>query len=263
MIRVFSYGGGVQSTAALVLAAQKKIDFPIFLFSNVGEDSEHPDTLRYVREIAMPYAEENGIDLLEVSRPGRTLYQELTETDRDLIPWQIRMTKSKDRYGEAMAVSRTCTSDWKIKVLARVQKELGATKEDPAITGLGISLDEMQRMKTDSGIAWQKLVYPLIDLRLDRQDCINIIAGAGLPIPPKSACWFCPHHSLSAWQRMRDEEPELFERAATLEEQKRAARVAGGKEPVYFHRKLQPIIELTAVATDEFDFACESGFCMV
>ena len=30
-LRVFSYGGGVQSTAALVLAAQGKIDFRVFL----------------------------------------------------------------------------------------------------------------------------------------------------------------------------------------------------------------------------------------
>lgn len=45
MIRAFSYGGGVQSTAALVLAAQGIIDYPLFLFSNVGDDSEHPGTL--------------------------------------------------------------------------------------------------------------------------------------------------------------------------------------------------------------------------
>jgi 3'-phosphoadenosine 5'-phosphosulfate sulfotransferase (PAPS reductase)/FAD synthetase len=49
MIRVFSYGGGVQSTAALVLAAQGVIDYHTFLFANVGEDSENPDTLAYVR----------------------------------------------------------------------------------------------------------------------------------------------------------------------------------------------------------------------
>jgi hypothetical protein len=32
MIRVFSYGGGVQSTAALVLAAQGVIDYHTFLW---------------------------------------------------------------------------------------------------------------------------------------------------------------------------------------------------------------------------------------
>ena len=38
MLKVFSYGGGVQSTAALVLAAQGKIDYQTFLFCNVGAD---------------------------------------------------------------------------------------------------------------------------------------------------------------------------------------------------------------------------------
>src|SRR5947209_5246716 len=55
MIRVFSYGGGVQSTAALVLAAQGKIDYPTFLFCNVGADSENPETLTYVEQYAKLY----------------------------------------------------------------------------------------------------------------------------------------------------------------------------------------------------------------
>lgn len=33
MIRSVSYGGGVQSTALLVLAAQRRIDYPLFLFA--------------------------------------------------------------------------------------------------------------------------------------------------------------------------------------------------------------------------------------
>ncbi len=56
MIKVTSYGGGVQSTALLVLAAQGRIDFKTFLFCNVGDDSENPETLEYVRQIAIPFA---------------------------------------------------------------------------------------------------------------------------------------------------------------------------------------------------------------
>ena len=47
-LRTVSYGGGVQSTALLVLAAQRQIDYSIFLFANVGDDSENPATLRYL-----------------------------------------------------------------------------------------------------------------------------------------------------------------------------------------------------------------------
>ena len=49
-LKVFSYGGGVQSTACLVLVAQGKLGIQTFLFANVGDDSEHPATLRYVRD---------------------------------------------------------------------------------------------------------------------------------------------------------------------------------------------------------------------
>jgi len=53
-LRVFAYGGGIQSTAALVLAAAGRINFPVFLFANVGEDSEHPATLAYLHHTARP-----------------------------------------------------------------------------------------------------------------------------------------------------------------------------------------------------------------
>ncbi len=67
-LRTFSYGGGVQSTAALVLAAERRIDFPVFLFANVGDDSESPESLVYVHDVAMPFAAAHGIDLIELRR---------------------------------------------------------------------------------------------------------------------------------------------------------------------------------------------------
>ena len=48
-MRVFSFGGGVQSTAALVLAAQGKIDYQTFLFADTGD--EHPDTYDYLNNV--------------------------------------------------------------------------------------------------------------------------------------------------------------------------------------------------------------------
>lgn len=49
-IKVFSFGGGQQSVAALVLAAQGRIDYRTFLFANVGDDSERKGTLAYVEQ---------------------------------------------------------------------------------------------------------------------------------------------------------------------------------------------------------------------
>lgn len=35
-------------------------------------------------------------------------------------------------------------------------------------------------------------IYPLIELGWTRERCIEEIKKEGLPVPPKSACWFCP-----------------------------------------------------------------------
>lgn len=96
MIRAFSNGGGMQSTAALVLPAQGRIDYPIFLFCNVGDDSEHPATLAYVRDVQVPYAKAHGIELIELQRTRfgepETLYQRLTRPGSRSIGIPVRLS---------------------------------------------------------------------------------------------------------------------------------------------------------------------------
>lgn len=264
-LRCFSYGGGVQSTAALVLAAQGRIDFPIFLFSNVGDDSEHPDTLRYVREVAMPYAAAQGIELVELRHMRRdgteeTLYKKLTRAGSRSTGIPIRLE------GSGAPGRRSCTSDFKIRRIATWQRRHGATADDPAVTGLGISLDEFQRARTASGIAWQVLTYPLLDMRLTRQDCINVIEHAGLSVPPKSSCWFCPFHRPSEWTRLKRQSPDLFDRAAELETILSVRSEGLGRGKVFLTDKMIPLRQAIGDQADMFDDvddACESGFCMV
>lgn len=274
---VFSFGGGVQSTAALVLAAQGNLDCQTFLFCNVGDDSENPDTLRYVREVAMPYADQHGIELIELQRIRRTgeietLYGRLTRPGSKTIGIPVRLA------GSGMPAQRNCTADFKIRLTAKWCRQHGATKAHPVTTLLGISLDEFQRMRNDSGIAYTRLGYPLIDRRLTRQDCRNIIAGAGLPIPPKSSCWFCPFHTVRAWRDLRDTRPDLFQkacdlealltaRAKTLKRTPRKGAPPAEREAVFMSSKMHPLAQVVGDAIQptlpEFDDVCESGYCMV
>jgi hypothetical protein len=295
-LRTFSYGGGVQSTAALVLAVQGQINFQTFLFANVGDDSEHPATLRYVREVAMPYAEANGIRLEELHKQRRrVVWTHVGYEQRRIyggMTVTVAFTGRAYRYddetlygrlmkqgGRSQAIpvylssgapgSRSCTADFKIRVIGKWLRLNGATAEQPAVTGLGISLDEFQRARSESGIAYQKLVYPLIDMRLSRQDCVQIIERAGLPVPPKSSCWFCPYHSMRKWQDMRDNEPELFWKAVDIERHMSQRRADdAGKDAVWLSRKLVPLDQATSphrqlpMLLDETEDACESGYCM-
>ncbi|MEV5556340.1 phosphoadenosine phosphosulfate reductase [Nonomuraea wenchangensis] len=262
-LRVISYGGGVQSTALLVLAAQREIDFPTFLFANVGDDSEHPSTLAYVREIATGYAREHGIDIHEIQRRRRdgsieTLWERLHRPRLRSIPIPIRMDNGAPGR-------RSCTSDFKIKVVAKWLKEHGATANRPAIVGVGISLDEIHRANKRRSDPYEQIEYPLLDLALRRDDCVQIITAAGLPVPPKSACFFCPFKTVDAWRHQRRHEPELFAKCEELEATLNEKRAMLGRDAAYLTRygiSLDRAIQLAPREPGIVDAGCDSGWCM-
>lgn len=254
-VRAVSYGGGVQSTALLVLAAQRVIDFDLFLFANTGDDSEHPDSLAYVREIATPFAEDNGLDIVELQKQrdgaADTLLKAL-DRGRRCIPFR--------KYEGGPPMSRSCTADFKVAVIGKRLREMGATADDPAVVALGISVDELERAGSsiDPRSPWQRRVYPLLELEMSRANCVAVIAEAGLPVPPKSACWFCPFHDKEAWRRLRTQTPHLFEAACDLEE-----RMSTPSQPVFLTRHGVPLAKTLddQLVLDGMD-ACDSGWCM-
>lgn len=236
--RAFSYGGGVQSTAALVLAARGDIDFPLFLFANVGDDSENPATLTYVDTIAKPYAQEHGIELVELCKTD-TLMQRI-QRSKTSVPIPVRMS------GSGAIGTRQCTQRFKMAPIAAELKRRGATKAIPATLGLGISLDEFQRMRSEAPFAHERLAYPLIERSMDRQDCLNVIVREGLPTPPKSSCYFCPFHAAVQWRDLRREQPDLFAKAVELERTLNERRRALGKDAVWLSAALRPLDEAFA-----------------
>ncbi|MGW2871324.1 phosphoadenosine phosphosulfate reductase [Kitasatospora sp. NPDC001225] len=264
-MKVISYGGGVQSTALLVLAAEGQIDYPTFLFANVGDDSEHPATLSYIRDIAAPYAANAGIELHQLRRTRRdgtteTLMERLNRPDTRSIPIPVRMANGAPGR-------RSCTADFKIKVVGRWLRQHGATANDPANVGIGISLDEIHRANRRRSEPHEQVEYPLLDLRLRRDDCEHIIQEAGLPVPPKSSCFFCPFRTVGAWHQQRQDEPELFAKSVELEKAVNERRAAMGRDPAYLTRYGRPLAEAIPAQRDEApeeaeDSGCDSGWCM-
>jgi len=263
-MRTFSFGGGCQSMAVLVLAATGRVQYDEFVFSNVGDDSENPDTIAYVERYAKPYAAAHGLPFVELQRIRRngkseTLLQDLTNCTHSV---NIPVYMANGAPGD-----RNCTREFKAKVVANHQKRNGATLTNPAIIGLGISMDEIQRARTDSRIAWQVLEYPLLDLRMNRRDCVKVIESAGLPVPPKSSCWFCPFHRRSEWQEMKRTKPELFAQAVELENLLNERRAMLGRDRIYMHASLVPLANAVgdqmAFTFEEDDRTCDTGHCFI
>ena len=266
---VFSYGGGVQSTAALVLAAEGVLDCSTFIFANVGNDSEHPGTIAYLAEVAHPYAAANGIDLVEVQRTWRrgpstgqpfTLLSVLQRPEGRSFPIPLRLA------GGAPG-NRSCTADWKIGQISRWLVEQDHTEANPARVGLGITIDEIERARpgVDPRNPIQDKRYPLLDLGLHRRDCYPIIEQAGLPVPPRSACWFCPFHSVEEWRRLKRDSPDLFQQAVGLEQHINQRRADMGLDKAWLARAMGP---LGQVVDDQPQLpgleegGCDSGWCM-
>lgn len=277
-MRVISYGGGVQSTALLVLAVRGDLG-PVdaALFANVGDDSEDPDTLRYVRDYAVPLGHLGGVGIdcnprkwrgtqvpvLTIQRTRRdgttrTLYADLMSSRRSIdIP--ARMPDS------GAPGNRNCTAEYKLKVVDRWLARRGAV---PSTVLIGFSWDEAERMGNGRKTTTSTAEYPLIDRRLTRDDCKRIIERAGLPLPPKSSCYFCPYRKPSDFARMRRDRPALFWKAADLERVLIERRAALGKDPVYLTRFGRPLAEAIGEELQtELDFGtgpgetCDEGYC--
>lgn len=256
-LRLFAHGGGVQSTAALVLQAQRKIPWYTHVFANVGDDSENPETLAYLRWVSSLYAAENLIELSEVGRRHRdgrpdTLYTRLIKPDARSVPIPVRMAE------DGAPGTRGCTKTYKLDVIKKLK---------PVVIGIGFSCDELERVGRVKDTIPRE--YPLIELGLTRGDCYRIIAEAGLPQPPKSSCWFCPFTPLGRWSEMRRDHPELFEAAADLEDRLNVTRDRLGKDHVYLSRRGRPLRDAIGTAQPTlFDAGpssetCDEGVCFV
>lgn len=253
---VVSYGGGRQTTAMLVLAAQDRIPHRTFLFANVGDRAENPATLAYFHEHALPFAAKHGLELREVrwvDRTGRVrdLYDDLLRQDNSLtIP-----LRDSGGFGP-----RKCTSRYKIEVVAREVKRLGATVEQPFDVAIGIAVDEIERAKP--GVVkqqpWTIRTYPLLDLGLFTRDCLRVIAEAGLPQPPRSACSFCPFQGEEEWRRQRDETPELFARNVALDATMRERHERLRGDPAGL---AHPTLTLDRATTNQLSFDGCEGSC--
>jgi len=144
---------------------------------------------------------------------------------------------------------RKCTTDYKITQIERqLKKLLGInrfSKKNPVLCEqlIGISVDEAHREKPSS-IAEIKHVFPLLDLYMTRNDCLNWMQENGYPEPPKSACIFCPFRSDEMWLKVKSS-PEWesvvhFER----ELQRLCAADDITRGVPFLHRDLVPISEV-------------------
>ena len=68
---------------------------------------------------------------------------------------------------------------------------------------------------------WNPLVYPLVERKINRKQCDEIIAAEGLPLPVKSGCTFCMYQPISEWRKLYVNHNDLYWQAVKMEENDR------------------------------------------
>lgn len=227
-----SFGGGVQTIAILVLIKEGRLPKPqLAIMADTGR--ERSSTWRYAKQYALPIMEQLGIEFHLASHDLATV--DLYAGNGDLLLPAFTATGK---------LHTLCSNEWKRRVVRRHLRSLGYGPDKPVVEWLGMSLDEIERMK-HSDVQWIETHWPLIfDVPLRRIECETIIERAGLPLPSKSTCWMCPHLRDEEWIEIKEHDAADFAMAVELDRDIRAKDEQGG---VYLHRSKLPLNEVTFV----------------
>lgn len=272
-MHILSLGAGVQSSTLALMAA-------------VGEVTPMPSAAIFADTQAEPASVYRWLDWLEKQLPFpvyRVTAGSLSDTSlriRQRVktagkPWGKSLIPAHvaNPDGTKGIMGRSCTAEFKILPLRRKQRELAGVKrrekEVRVITWIGISLDEVHRMKP-SRDKWCENRWPLIEKEMTRHDCKRWMESHGFPMPPRSACIYCPFHSDNEWRRLRDEEPAEFAAAVKFERDlQEVKRVTYNMNGVPFlHASLKPLDKVDFTTDTErgqgdlFGNECE-GLCGV
>lgn len=271
-IHIISLGAGVQSSTMALMAAKGEIT-PMPVAAIFADTQAEPRSvyrwLGWLSSKLTPF-----FPVIVVSKGNLTSVALEVRTHRD---GSGKWTKSLipcytlDADGTKGHMQRACTYDFKLMELLKAQRRIGGIKRGQKTVGviswIGISLDESHRMKP-SREPWAENRWPLIDLRMNRADCLRWMQKNGYPKPPRSACVYCPYHSDHEWLRLKKEEPEEFQRAIQFERdlQRTKALTTNMRGVPYLHNSRKPLesvdFETSENEPNLFGNECE-GMCGV
>lgn len=245
-MRIVSHGGGVQTSALLLMAARGDIG-PMPDAAIIADTGDEPqvvwDYLEYITpQVPFPIYKVQRGDILEHVRRGKDPGD---KGQRATLPYYLQ-------HGGQMM--RTCTASLKIDAVTQKTRELLGLRKGQRVpkdmlveVWIGISMDEKQRAGGFPAERWQSVRYPLLEMDLTRGGCERWLTERQYKIPPRSRCRICPYRSDESWRELS---PEDFEHACKVDDNLRAdgKPLKGMKGLAYLHRSRKPLREADLTA---------------
>lgn len=262
-MKVISLGWGVQSWTLAAMSALGELE-PVDVALHADTTWEAQATYDFARQWT-PWLEERGVKVVTVRAKDTSPIVPLPNGMEKII---LPAHTTYEDGSLSGFLRRQCTHRWKIQPMRRWLREQGATKVE---LWLGITIDEIERAKM-SDVQWITNRFPLLEKRMTRArvgGCIDWLRSHHLPIPPKSACSFCPYKTRAAFNQMKEGDGPDWATAVEVDEairNKRPGYVA------YVHPDRIPLIELKIAedfgATqgnflDLLNAECDSGYCFL
>ena len=192
---VVAYGAGRDSTAMLIEMWKRKWRPDAILFANVGSEKRAtydfipvfnqwllerdfpPITIVQYQPVRAPYRTLEGNMIKNATLPGAAFNRHTCALKMKIEPqnkWTRKWLKARVAWGLGMKV---------VKLIGFECSEVYRLKRADARAHAGKGTADAQRYEYR---------MPLMDWGYDLDKCMEIIDAEGLPMPPKSACYFCP-----------------------------------------------------------------------
>lgn len=179
-LQIVSYGAGTNSTAMLIKMVERSEVVDAITFADTG--GELPETYAYLDMFGAWLTERGYPEITRVRVESRTL-------EEDCL---IRKTLPSVVFG-----FKTCSLRFKAEPQQKFVNNYQPAKDawargEKVVKCIGFDADEPNRAKFDEDKKY-KWRYPLIEWDMGRAECVETIKAAGLELPGKSACYFCPN----------------------------------------------------------------------
>jgi hypothetical protein len=209
-----AYGGGVNTIAAQVWMKQNGYRPHVSIMSNPG--AERAGTVAYRDGVFAEWCRSVGFPVpVEITRAEEGKHRPRA--------WRLETLREEcERIGALPSVAygwKKCSLKYKAQPqrwwFDRQEWARAEWAAGRKITRLiGYDAGELPRVEDSFIDAWELARftpwYPLVDHGFDRDACIDLIRSEGLPIPPKSACKWCPNNTLAEWREYHRDEPADF-----------------------------------------------------
>lgn len=182
VLQVVSYGAGTNSTALLIELVKRGERVDLITFADTG--GERPETYAYLAMFSEWLVSQGMPAIVTVRKGGRQETLEENCHRMNMLPSVAYGFKSCSQKYKGEPQDAYCTNWAPAKAAWADGRKV--------VKIIGYDADEPHRAKPyeDKKFIWR---YPLLEWGMGREECIQTIRRAGLALPGKSSCFFCPN----------------------------------------------------------------------